>query len=131
MRRNAALISYSHVSWSNTGNCVIKMCSQKFHLRMLFITCLNTFEHVWTHAHVIVCLSWKGLVMLVENVTNGSTWCRTFRTSIDILIDSPPAPSCKSLLPQSDQPTFLVLKCQNSKFTSSTVAFYQKSVLIF
>ena len=99
MRRNAALISYSHISWSNTGNCVIKMCSQKFHLRMLFITCLNTFEHVWTHAHVIVCLSWKGLVMLVENVTNGSTWCRTFRPSIDILIvckrvPAPPPPPC-------------------------------------
>ena len=38
-------------------------------------------------------------------------------------------PSRNPLLPQSDQPTFLGLnKHQKGDFTSSTVAFYQKSV---
>ena len=40
-----------------------------------------------------------------------------------------PPPSCNPFLPQSNQPTFLGLnKYQKGDFTSSTVAFYQKSI---
>ena len=52
----------SHISWSNTGNYVGKICSQKFHLRVQFITCLNNFAHVWKRACAITRLSWKGLM---------------------------------------------------------------------
>ena len=41
-------------------------------------------------------------------------------------------PSRKSILPSSKQPTFLGLnRYQKEKFPSSTVTFYQKSILIF
>ena len=35
-----------HIPLSNTGNYVIKTCSQKFHLQMQFITQLNNFARV-------------------------------------------------------------------------------------
>ena len=62
MRRYVVTSAYnkSYISWSNTGNYVGKMCSQKFHLRMRFTTRLNTFAHVWTCACAIAYLSWKG-----------------------------------------------------------------------
>ena len=37
------------------------MCSQKFHLHVRFIACLNFFAHVWVFMHAIACLSWIGL----------------------------------------------------------------------
>ena len=47
------------LSWSNTGNYVVKRCSQKFYLHKWFITLLNAFVHIWAPAHAIACLSWK------------------------------------------------------------------------
>ena len=64
MRRNVLLNAYnSHKSWSDTGNYVVKTCSQKFHLCVQFITGLNTLVHEWAHAHAIAHLSWIGLIL--------------------------------------------------------------------
>ena len=61
-RRSVVLSEYnSHISWSKTGNYVGKMCSQNFNLRVRFIARLNVLARVWERAHVIACLSWKGL----------------------------------------------------------------------
>ena len=50
MRRNVVLNMYNRATYLNqTGNYVVKMCNQKFHLCMQFITRLNTFAHVLAH----------------------------------------------------------------------------------
>ena len=56
-----SVYKYSHISWSNTGNYVVETCNQKFHLRVRFITRLNTFGRVWVRTRAIARLSWKGL----------------------------------------------------------------------
>ena len=43
-----------------------KMCRQKFVLLVHLVTILNTFVHVWVHAHVIACLSWKCLSLALH-----------------------------------------------------------------
>ena len=52
MRRNVVLNMYNRATYLNqTGNYVVKMCNQKFHLCMQFITRLNTvLAHVKLHA---------------------------------------------------------------------------------
>ena len=62
MRRNVVLSPYNSATYlDQTGNYVVKTCSQKFHLRLRFITRLNTFARVWACARAITRLSWKGL----------------------------------------------------------------------
>ena len=55
MRRNFVLTAYSRATYlhSNTENYVVKTCSPIFHLRVLFITRLNTFARVWARARAI------------------------------------------------------------------------------
>ena len=49
MRRNVVLNMYNRATYLNqTGNYVVKMCNQKFHLCMQFITRLNTFARFST-----------------------------------------------------------------------------------
>ena len=72
----------SHKSWSNKSNYVVKMYSEKLHLRVWFIACLNTL------ARAIARLSWKGLIaadnydkvdcLAILKITIISSWLLSF-----------------------------------------------------
>ena len=60
--KNVVLSTFnSAISWSNTGNYIVKTCWQKLHMSMWFIIHLNTFARAWARARSIAHLSWKGL----------------------------------------------------------------------
>ena len=62
MRKNVVLCAYNRAIYIDQTQAIeVKLCSQKFHLHVPFITCLDTFACVWAHVQAITCLSWKGL----------------------------------------------------------------------
>ena len=73
------------------------MCSQKFHLHVRFIACLNFFAHVWVFMRAIACLSWIGLAYyrivaslslfyLVGVDLNWLNWFHFFSPKGDLLV---------------------------------------------
>ena len=61
MRGNVVLSVDNRATYLNqTDNYVGKTCSQKFHLRVQFITRPNTFLRIWAWAHAIVRLKGSG-----------------------------------------------------------------------